>query len=97
MKITCAVCGDEFEVHKGNVKYCPTCRDEIYHNQWLYGTYIKSAKATIELHREEREKKLHLHNLRKCKTPLDIVVQNAIKHGRSYGHEVAVMEGRLYK
>lgn len=96
MKIVCACCGREFNVYKGNCKYCASCRDEIYSKRHLYGGYSKTAKALIELHKEERQNTERLNRLRKAPVSIGYVVHEAKAHGRSYGHEVAVMEGREY-
>ncbi len=97
MRVTCKCCGKEIVVCKGNCKYCANCRDEIYSNAKLYGGYAKAAKAIIEMHEEERSVTIRLNKLRKCTEPIAYVVHEAMVHGRSYGHEVAVMEGRMSK
>ena len=97
MRVTCKCCGKEIEVYKGNCKYCANCRDEIYNNTKLYGGYAKAAKALIEMHKEERNVAIRLNKLRRRHESIADVVHEATVHGRSYGHEVAVMEGRLYK
>lgn len=95
MKVTCKCCGKEIYVYKGNCKYCANCRDEIYSNAKEYGGYAKAAKAIIEMHEEERDVTIRLNKLRKCTLSIADVVHEAMIHGRSYGHEVAVMEGRV--
>lgn len=97
MKVTCKCCGKEIEVYKGNCKYCTNCRDEIYSNAKAYGGYAKAAKAIIEMHEEERDVTIRLNKLRKRTPSIADVVHEAMVNGRSYGHEVAVMEGRLHK
>ena len=95
MRVTCKCCGKEFEVYSGNCKYCANCRDEIYINVKSYGGYAKAAKALIEIHEDERANTIRLNKLRnRCMSIAD-VVNEAMVHGRSYGYEVAVMEGRL--
>lgn len=94
MEVTCKCCGKIFNVYKGNCKYCSSCRDEIYSKQHLYGGYAKAAKVLIEKHKDERENTERLNRLRKTSVSIDYVVHEAMAHGRSYGHEVAVMEGR---
>lgn len=97
MRVTCKCCGKEIEVYKGNCKYCANCRDEIYSNTKLYGGYVKAVKALIEMHEEERNVTIRLNKLRRRHVSIADVAHEAMVHGRSYGHEVAVMEGRLYK
>ena len=94
MEVTCKCCGKTFNVYKGNCEYCSSCRDEIYSNQHLYGGYAKTTKVLIEKHKDERENTERLNRLRKTAVSIDYVVHEATVHGRSYGHEVAVMEGR---
>lgn len=96
MEVTCKCCGKTFNAFKGNRKYCSSCRDEICRNQYLYGGYAKTAKVLIEKHKDERENNERLNRLRKTAVSIDYVVRKAMAHGRSYGHEVAVMEGREY-
>lgn len=95
MRVTCKCCGKVFEVYKGNCKYCANCRDEIYSNAKSYGGYAKAAKALIEIHEDERSSNIRLNKLRKQHESIADVVHEAMAHGRSYGHEVTVMEGRL--
>lgn len=97
MKVTCKCCGKEIEVYKGNCKYCANCRDEIYSSAKAYGGYAKAAKVIIEMHEEERGVTIRLNKLRRRHESIADVVHEAMIHGRSYGHEVAVIEGRLYK
>ncbi len=95
MKVTCKCCGKEIDIYKGNCKYCANCRDEIYSNAKAYGGYAKAAKAIIEMHEEERDATIRLNKLRRRSLSIADVVHEAMIHGRSYGHEVAVMEGRV--
>ena len=94
MEVTCKCCGKVFSAYKGNCKYCSVCRNDIYSKAGAYGSYKKAAKALIEKHKEERENSERLNRLRKTAVSIEYVVHEAMRHGRSYGHEVAVMEGR---
>lgn len=94
MIIECVCCGKEFVVYKGNCKYCPVCRDEIYSKHGRYGGYAKAARALCDKRQTEREKTKKENRLRKAPMSIECVVHEAVAHGRSYGHEVAVMEGR---
>ena len=96
MITTCLVCGEQFSFYGGNCKYCARCRNEIYALKPLHGGYKKTAEYVIEKHREERELKKHKDKLKRRVVSIDYVVHEAMAHGRSYGHEVAVMEGREY-
>ena len=95
MRVTCKCCGKEIEVYRGSSKYCANCRDEIYSNAKSYGGYAKAAKGLIEIHKYERANTIRLNKLRKRHESIAAVVHEAMVHGRSYGHEVAVMEGRV--
>lgn len=97
MRVTCKCCGKEIEVYKGNCKYCANCRGEIYSKAKYYGGYSKAAKALIEIHEDERSNNIRLNKLRKRHESIADVVHEAMLHCRSYGREVAVMEGRVKK
>lgn len=93
MRTKCISCG-RVTLSKGNGKYCSSCRSEIYNSQKKYGGYAKAAKAIIEAHTADRE--INEQVCPACKRVPSIaeVVHQALLSGRSYGHEVAVMEGR---
>lgn len=97
MTVECLVCGSIFDAPKGNCKYCPTCRGEIERNKYINGGFRKAAEIAIAKHKEEHDCTVRANKLRKVTVSIDYVVHEAKIHGRSYGHEVAVMEGRLYK
>ena len=95
MRMQCISCG-RVTVSKGNSKYCPSCRSEIYNSQKKFGGYANAAKAIIEAHTAEREANEQVRPVRKRVPSIAEVVHQALLNGRSYGHEVAVMEGREY-
>lgn len=97
MTVECLICGSMFDVPKGNCKYCRACRQEIERTKYLSGGFSNAVKNAIAMHKEERDATVRANKLRKRNISIDIVVKEAKLHGRSYGHEVAVMEGRMYK
>lgn len=97
MTVECLVCGSRFVAHRGNCKYCKTCRDEIERNAYIYGGFRKAAAITIAQHKEEHDNAVRMNNLRYESASIDEVVSLATQNERSYGHQVAVMEGRLHK
>lgn len=94
MDVSCKCCGRIFNAYRKDRKYCPTCAEDINNSSHLYGSYVKAAKALIEKRKAERENTERLNRLRNTAVSIDYVVHEAMSHGRSYGHEVAVMEGR---
>lgn len=96
MRTVCVSCGIKFNVSKGNCKYCVTCRDEIYRSRKKYGGYSKAAKVIIEMHKPDRIANGFAVMTRKRKPTIAEVVRQATANGRSYGHEVAIMEGRMH-
>lgn len=100
MLFECKCCGKEYEVKKGNHKYCYNCRAEIDERVMYEGGFKKAVKVVMDKHKEEREKererKAVMRVVNANKMTLDEVVHRALVNGRSYGHEVAVMEGREY-
>ncbi len=97
MTVECLVCGSRFVVLRGNCKYCPVCRREIEKNKYINGGFRKAAAIAIAKHKEERDNTVRMNKLRDESASIDEVVTLAKKSARSYGHQVAVMEGRLYK
>lgn len=97
MTVECLVCGSRFVVHKGNCKYCKTCRGEIERTKYINGGFRKAAKTAIAKHKEEHDNTVRINKLRAVSASIDEVVSMAKQNERSYGHQVAAMEGRLYK
>lgn len=97
MTVECLVCGSRFVAHKGNCKYCKTCRGEIERNKYIYGGFRKAAEIAIAKHKEEHDNTVRINKLRAKSASIDEVVSLAKQGSCSYGHQVAVMEGRLYK
>ena len=97
MTVECLVCGSRFVAHKGNCKYCKTCRGEIERNKYINGSFRKAAAIAIAQHKEEHDNTVRMNKLRAESASIDEVVTMAMQSARSYGHQVAVMEGRLYK
>lgn len=97
MTVECLVCGSRFFAPRGNCKYCKTCRDEIDRNTHIYGGFSKAAAVAIAQHKEEHDNTVRMNKLRAESASIDYVVHLAKQNARSYGHQVAVMEGRLYK
>lgn len=97
MTVECLVCGSIFYAPRGNCKYCATCRGEIERNQYIDGGFRKAAEIAIAKHKEEHDCTARANKLRKATMSIDYIVHEAKMHERSYGHQVAVMEGRLCK
>ena len=97
MTVECLVCGSRFVAPKGNCKYCPACLGEIEKNKYINGGFRKAAEIAIAKHKEEHDNNVRLNKLRAESASIDEVVSLARQNERSYGHQVAVMEGRLYK
>ena len=97
MTVECLVCGSRFVAHKGNCKYCKTCRCEIERNRYINGGFRKAAEIAIAKHKEEYDNTVRINKLRAESASIDEVVTLAKQSARSYGHQVAVMEGRMYK
>lgn len=97
MTVECLVCGSRFVAHKCNCKYCKTCRGEIERNTYIYGGFRKAAEIAIAKHKEEHDNTVRINKLRANSASIDEVVSLAKQSACSYGHQVAVMEGRLYK
>lgn len=97
MTVECLVCGSRFVAPKGNCKYCPICRGEIEKNKYIHGGFRKAAAIAIAQHKEERDNTIRMNKLRAESASIDEVVSLAKHNALSYGHQVAVMEGRLYK
>ena len=97
MTVECLVCGSRFVAHKGNCKYCKTCRGEIERNKYINGGFRKAAAIAIAQHKEEHDNTVRMNKLRDESASIDEIVTLAMQSTRSYGHQVAVMEGRLYK
>lgn len=93
MTVECLVCGSRFVTHKGNCKYCKTCRGEIERNKYINGGFRKAAAIAIAQH----DNTVRMNKLRAESASIDEVVTLAKQSARSYGHQVAVMEGRMYK
>lgn len=97
MTVECLVCGSRFVSPRGNCKYCKTCSDEIERNVYINGGFRKAAEVAIAKHKEEHDNTVRMNKLRAESASIDYVVHLAKQNARSYGHQVAVMEGRLYK
>ena len=97
MTVECLVCGTRFVSRRGNCKYCKTCRGEIERNIYINGGFCKAAEIAIAKHKEEHDNTVRLNKLRAESASIDEVVSLAKQNERSYGHQVAVMEGRMYK
>ena len=97
MTVECLVCGSRFVAPKGNCKYCPACRGEIERNKYIHGGFRKAAEIAIAQHKEEYDYTVRMNKLRAESASIDEVVSLAKQNERSYGHQVAVMEGRMYK
>ncbi len=97
MTVECLVCGSRFVVSKGNCKYCPTCRGEIEKTKYLNGGFRKAAEIAIAKHKEEHDNTVRMNKLRAESASIAEVVSLAKQNARSYGHQVAVIEGRMYK
>lgn len=97
MTVECLVCGSRFVAPKGNCKYCTVCRGEIERNKYIQGGFRKAAAIAIAKHKEEHDNTIRANKLRAESASIDKVVTLAKQNSRSYGHQVAVMEGRLYK
>lgn len=97
MTVECLVCGSRFIAPKGNCKYCSVCRGEIEKNKYIYSGFRKAAAIAIAKHKEEHDSTVRMNKLRAESISIDEVVTLAKQNARSYGHQVAVMEGRLYK
>lgn len=97
MTVECLVCGSRFVAHNCNCKYCKTCRGEIERNKYINGGFRKAAEIAIAKHKEEHDNTVRLNKLREEIASIDEVVSLARHNERSYGYQVAVMEGRLYK
>ena len=97
MTVECLVCGSRFVAPKGNCKYCLTCRGEIEKTKHLNGGFRKAAEIAIAKHKEEHDDTVRMNKLRVVSATIDEVVSLAKQNARSYGHQVAVIEGRMYK
>ena len=97
MTVECLVCGSRFVAPKGNCKYCSVCRGEIEKTKYLNGGFRKAAEIAIAKHKEEHDNTVRMNKLRAESASIDEVVSLAKQNARSYGHQVAVMEGRMYK
>ena len=97
MTVECLVCGSRFVAPKVNCKYCPVCRGEIERNKYINGGFRKAAEIALAKHKEEHDNTVRMNKLRAESASIDEVVSLAKQNERSYGHQVAVMEGRLYK
>lgn len=97
MTLECLVCGSRFVAPRGNCKYCKTCRYEIERNKYVNGGFRKAAEIAIAKHKEEHDNTVRANKLRVESASIDEVVSLANQNARSYGHQVAVMEGRMYK
>ena len=97
MIVECLVCGSRFAVSKGNCKYCPACRGEIEKTKYLNGGFRKAAEIAIAKHKEEHDNTVRMNKLRAESASIAEVVSLAKQNARSYGHQVAVIEGRMYK
>lgn len=95
MTVECIVCGSRFVAPKGNCKYCPTCLGEIEKTKYRNGGFRKAAEIAIAKHKEEHDNTVRMNKLRAERTSIDEVVYLAKQKARSYGHQVAVMEGRM--
>lgn len=97
MTVECLVCGSRFVATKGNCKYCRVCRGEIDKNKYIYGGFRKAAAIAIAKHKEEHDNTVRMNKLCAESASIDEVVTMSKQNERSYGHQVAVMEGRMYK
>lgn len=97
MTVECLVCGSRFVTPKGNCKYCLACREEIERKKYINGGFRKAAAIAIAQHKEEHDSTVRMNKLRAEIASIDEVVTLAKRNARSYGHQVAVMEGRMYK
>ena len=97
MTVECLACGTRFVARRGNCKYCKTCRGEIERNKYINGGFRKAAEIAIAKHKEEHDNTVRMNKLRAESASIDEVVTLAKQNARSYGHQVAVMEGRIYK
>ena len=97
MTVECLVCGSRFVAPKGNCKYCLTCRAEIEQTKHLNGGFRKAAEIASAKHKEEHDNTVRMNKLRAESASIAEVVSLAKQNARSYCHQVAVMEGRLYK
>ena len=97
MTVECLVCGRRFVAPKGNCKYCTACRGEIEKNKYINGGFRKAAAIAIAQHKEDHDNNIRMNKLRAESASIYEVVSLAKQNARSYGHQVAVMEGRLYK
>lgn len=97
MTVECSICGSMFDAPKGNCKYCRDCRQEIERIKYQSGGFSNAVKNAIAMHKEEHDSTVRANKLRKRNVTIDSVVKEAKLHSRSYGHQVAVMEGRMYK
>ena len=97
MTVECLVCGSRFVAPKGNCKYCPVCRGEIEKNSYNNCGFRKAAAIAIARHKEEHDNTVRMNKLCAESASIDEVVTLAKQSARSYGHQVAVMEGRMYK
>lgn len=96
MTVECLVCGSRFVAPKGNCKYCLVCRGEIEKNKYIHGGFRKAVEIAIAKHKEH-DNTVRMNKLSAESASIDEVVTLAKQNARSYGHQVAVMEGRLYK
>lgn len=97
MTVECLVCGSRFVTHKGNCKYCRTCRNEIEKTKYINGGFRKAAEIAIAKHKEAHDNTVRINKLCAESASIDEVVSLAKQNARSYGLQVVVMEWRLYK
>ena len=76
---------------------CERIIPEEERNKYINGGFRKAAEMAIAKHKEEHDYTVRANKLRKVTVSIDYIVHEAKLHGRSYGREVAVMEGRMQK
>lgn len=96
MKFKCVSCGTIIVAYRGNHKYCACCRAEIEQMATGKKSFKECARIVCDNHKQDREEEQLREVLKKnCKSLNDIVLLTK-QTGKSYGHQVAVLEGREY-